>query len=235
MRALILLVVVFLTTPTYGYGVNIETYIPVNAPQYFPIVSDSTGRLLPTVDQPAYVAALIEQESCITLTHSFCWNPRAKLSTKRELGLGMGQLTKAYNANGSVRFDSLTELRSRNYMELKDLSWSNITSRPDLQIKAIVLMLHANTSILTDKMGPMSSLAFLDSSYNGGIGRVLKDRRYCSLSANCDPNVWFGNVETHCLGGNKAIYGKRSACDINREHVKSVLTQRLKKYMLAFE
>jgi hypothetical protein len=41
-------------------------------------------------------------------------------------------------------------------------------------------------------------------------------------------------VERHCLKSRQPLYGNRSACDINREHVKNVFQVRLAKYERAF-
>lgn len=81
----------------------------------------------------------------------------------------------------------------------------------------------------------MEALAFADAAYNGGIGGLNSERRACKLAPDCDPTKWFGNVELYCLKSKAALYGNRSACDINRHHVKDVLLTRISKYTLFFE
>jgi hypothetical protein len=61
-----------------------------------------------------------------------------------------------------------------------------------------------------------------DAAYNGGIDGVLNERRACGMTDNCDPQQWWGNVERVCLKSKAPLYGTRSACDINRHHVKDV-------------
>ena len=78
-------------------------------------------------------------------------------------------------------------------------------------------------------------LAFADAAYNGGMGGVNSERRACKISPTCDPSKWFGNVENFCLKSKAALYGKRSACDINRHHVTDVLVTRSPKYAPLFE
>lgn len=78
------------------------------------------------------------------------------------------------------------------------------------------------------------ALAFADAAYNGGVGGVNLERRACKLSSSCDPNKWFGNVEKFCMKSKAPLYGNRSACDINRYHVKDVLTTRAAKYRELF-
>jgi len=72
--------------------------------------------------------------------------------------------------------------------------------------------------------------AFADAAYNGGAGGVDHERRACKLTSWCDPNRWFDNVEKLCLKSKVALYGNRSACDINRHHVRDVLINRSAKY-----
>jgi hypothetical protein len=48
------------------------------------------------------------------------------------------------------------------------------------------------------------------------------------------PGEWFGNVELHCLKSRQPLYGGRSACDINREHVRNVMLVRPAKYRAAW-
>lgn len=76
----------------------------------------------------------------------------------------------------------------------------------------------------------MEALAFADAAYNGGIGGLDNERRACKLSKTCDHTKWFNNVERFCLKSKAALYGQRSACDINRHHVYDVLLIRSQKY-----
>lgn len=174
---------------------------------------------------------MIEHESCISLTHSRCWNPKSRLKSAREEGAGLGQITRAYRPDGSVRFDALAEIRSKHKNELYELSWSNVYERPDLQIRAVVLKSKDNYVYYMKKASsPFEALAFGDAAYNGGIGGLDKERRACQLAEGCDPSKWFGHVERYCLKSKAALYGNRSACDINRHHVKDVLLIRAPKY-----
>lgn len=178
---------------------------------------------------PAAVPALIEHESCITLRHPRCWSATSRLKTQREEGAGLGQLTRAYRPDGSLRFDALAEMRGR-HPALRELSWSNVYQRPDLQLRALVLMGRDNYRALDAITSPVERLAFADAAYNGGLGGVRADRRACQVTAGCDPQRWWGHVERTCTKSRAALYGQRSACDINRFHVRDVLTVRAPKY-----
>lgn len=219
-----------LTCVTAETAIDARTYIPKNAGTYLPLVKTEVKTYFGELTIPWYAASLIEHESCISLTHSKCWNPASRFKTAREEGGGLGQLTRVYNPNGTIRFDSLAGMRQKYANELRDLSWSVLYTRPDLQIRALVLMSRDNYRALSMVPAPLERLAMADAAYNGGLGGVQKERRACGLRKGCDPNKWFGNVEKTCLKSKAVLYGKRNACDINRNHVVEVLTLRLNKY-----
>lgn len=211
-------------------SVSVKTYVPKNAFEHLPTVKKEQERLLPDFKYPEYFGGLIEHESCISLTHSRCWNSKSQLKTKREFGLGLGQITRAYNANGTIRFDSLSEMRRIYATELKEMSWNNIANRPDLQIRTIILMTIGNYNKFYTVKDEFERLAMTDAAYNGGVGHTLKERQQCGLKKNCDPQKWFGNVEKIIVKSTKPLYAGRSAFDINRHHVKDVLYTRMPKY-----
>jgi hypothetical protein len=208
-----------------------KTYIPTKAFQYFPLVIIAQEELYPEYIMPGYFGALIEHESCIGLLHKRCWDPTSRLKSKREEGAGLGQLTRAYNKYGGLRFDTVAELRIRYKEHLKELSWDNIYQRPDLQVKAIILLWKRKYDQVPIAVeDEIERIAMADAAYNGGNGGLNRDRRLCGLKKGCDPKYWFNNVEKTCSKSKKPLYGNRSACDINRYHVRDVLTIRLKKY-----
>lgn len=195
-----------------------------------PVLHEEIGRHWPELDRPWYIPALIEHESCITLTHRRCWAPDSELRSQREQGLGLGQLTRAWHPDGRLRFDALDEMRTRHPAALGALDWSTLRQRPDLQIRAVVLMSRDNWQALRMVQDPVQRLAFTDAAYNGGLGGVQRERRACGLKDGCNPQRWFGHVERHCLKSRQPLYGGRSACDINRHHVVDVLTVRMPRY-----
>jgi membrane-bound lytic murein transglycosylase MltF len=119
--------------------------------------------------------------------------------------------------------------------ELGELSWSTIYERPDLQIRTIVLMtrdLYRHFQL--SSYNNIEALAFMDAAYNGGRNGVDRERRACLIDRTCDHSKWFDNVERYCLKSKAALYGNRSACDINRHHVRDVLLIRANKYQKYF-
>ncbi len=177
---------------------------------------------------------MIEHESCISLTHPRCWNPSSRLKSASEEGAGLGQITRAYNQAGQVRFDALAEIRDKHSV-LRELNWGNVYTRPDLQIRAVVLKMKDNYQYYLRYTDVENSLAFADAAYNGGIGGLDNERRACKITTGCTPAAWFDNVEKLCLKSKAALYGQRSACDINRHHVKDVLITRAPKYKQFFQ
>lgn len=212
-----------------AYGADVRTYIPAQAHTYAPMLQTEQVRFWATHPAPEMLAGLVEQESCLSLTHSRCWNPASRLKTAREEGAGMGQITRAYRKDGSERFDALAEMRSA-HRELADLTWTNVYTSPALQLRAVVFKVRDDFKALVMISDPRLRLDFVDGSYNAGRGRIADRRRACGLKRDCDPQVWFGNVERVCLTGVNPLYGKRTACDIVQEHVQMVSRVRSAKY-----
>jgi hypothetical protein len=218
-----------LVQAAYGADTTL-TYIPKNAVPLLPTLRSVQVRLFPDNPIPMYMGALVEQESCISLTHSKCWAADSELNTSRELGAGLFQITKAYSKNGKVRFDTLADLKKQYPDELLELTWENIEDRPDLQLTAGTLLVKQNYDKLYYVPTAFDRMAMTDSAYNGGYGAVVKARTACGMSKGCNPNIWFGNVENYLPQSRAALYGSRSAYDINREHVTNVMSLRLWKY-----
>lgn len=226
--ALIALAIVFVgLLLVFAPRANADT-LPAGFHTYGATLRAEQRQFWPDHPDPAALAALVEQESCVSLKSPKCWNPGARLKTSREEGAGMGQITRAYRADGSVRFDALADLREQYDAELGALSWDSVYQRPDLQLRALVLM---SRDAARPFRASAAWLHFGDAGYNGGVAGVQKERRACKLSAGCDPAQWFGHVERHCLKSRQPLYGGRSACDINREHVHNVFLVRRAKYV----
>ena len=96
-----------------------QNYIPPQAYTFKDTIRTEIDMYFNNIPNYNYIPALIEHESCISLKHKRCWNSTSRLKSAREEGAGLGQITRAYNADGSLRFDSLYELRTRYKKELK--------------------------------------------------------------------------------------------------------------------
>lgn len=208
--------------------------VPKNAHQYLPVLIENQRAIWPDAPMPSFLAAQVEQESCISLTHSKCWNPRAELKTSRENGIGFGQFTRAWRADGTLRFDKIAELAAA-HKSLRGWSWEN---RYDAryQLLAIVEMDKAIYRRITRAATERDHLSFMLSAYNGGERGVNQDRRLCANTRGCDEGRWAGHVATTSLKSKRPHPGYRqSFFDINRGYVTNVLDVRRAKYIKHFE
>lgn len=180
----------------------------------------------------AAIPSLIEHESCLSFKHSKCWNSYSRLKTSREEGAGLGQITRTFYDDGTIRFDSLTNLKRAYPLELKELSWSNVYQRPDLQIRAIVLMNRDEYNYFRSITN--EPLLFADSAYNGGRRDVVRSMTACKMSGKCNPKLWLNNTELYNVKSTAPLYG-RSAREINNHHVRDVMITRLPKYEKHFK
>jgi len=230
MKIFILLIIIVLTL--YSSECKIKTYIPVNAKENLINLYIETYEILPDFSKPYYFGALIEHESCVRLCGNGywakrCWSPKSQLKTDREEGAGVFQLTRTYRKNGTIRFDTILNLKQKYPKQLYELSWDNVYDRLDLQIKAGLLLWRDNYKILNNDISEYNKMCFSDAAFNMGYRAILNRRSYCKLQKGCNPNVWKDNVENICLK-TKKIYNRR-ICDIGTNHVNNTLL-RLDKY-----
>ena len=111
------------------FGRAAHAQVPQAAHQHLPTLSAEIRTHWPDHPMPAYFGGLIEHESCITLTHPRCWSATSRLKSAREEGAGLGQITRAYHPDGTLRFDALTEMRMK-HPALREWSWANVYQRP---------------------------------------------------------------------------------------------------------
>lgn len=219
-----------------GHAQNAKTYIPVKAYDHRDTLYTEISRIIPELPDYNFVPALIEHESCISLTHSKCWSATSVLSNKREYSVGFFQIAKAYNPDGTTRMDTLASLKRTYKSALKEATWDNLIDRPDLQMRAGISLIHSNWNSFIGVKDPNERMKFVDNAYNGGAGWVNKERRACGLKAGCDDQLWYGNVETTCMRSKTKIpaYGNRSICDISRNHTRDVFETRMPKYQINY-
>lgn len=198
--------------------------IPKAAVSLLPILWMEIAAIWPDVPLKSALAAQVEQETCITLTHSKCWNPRAELKTDREYGFGLGQITV------TDRFNTFTELRQQNRDALGRWEWKDRYD-PRMQLRALTLMDRSLYQSMGFAANSYERMALQFAGYNGGRGGVLKDRLVCRETTGCDPTRWFENIENTSTKSRVKWkgYGK-SAFEINREYVQNIMVVRRGKY-----
>jgi hypothetical protein len=204
--------------------------VPINATKYLPVLLNEQSSYWSDLKTPSVLASQVEQETCISLKHAKCWSPTAELRTSREQGIGLGQLTRTFRADGSTRFDSLTEITQQHPKELAGLNWGNRYDAK-LQLRALVLKDRGLYKQFYQTPRIDDRLAFTFAAYNGGYGGVQSDKKVCAGTKGCDSSLWFANVERTSLKNKTHVpgYGK-SFFEINREYVTNILVLRRNKY-----
>jgi membrane-bound lytic murein transglycosylase MltF len=164
---------------------------------------------------PTLLAGQVEQESG--------WKVNATLKTDREFGAGLAQFTK------TAAFDAIEELKKNHPNVFGDWSFKNPYT-PRYQLRGLVVYMHDLSSEIRGASTPDDNYRMTLSAYNGGIGGLRKERLKCSIIPNCNPNVWYSNVELSSIKSHKAFKGYgQSPYDINRGYIKLVY-ERAKKY-----
>lgn len=196
---------------------------PAAALPYLPVLSEELDHQWPDAPQRSAFGAQVEQETCLSLKHRSCWNPRTELKTDREYGFGLGQLTI------TAKFNSWAEVRDME-ASLRAWKWQDRFD-PRLQLRALVIKDRFNFDRLSGA-SPADRLAFALAAYNGGLGGVLSDIKLCKATLGCNPGRWFGHVErtSHKSRTKWQGYGE-SAYDINRGYVRAVLVTRRLRYV----
>lgn len=195
---------------------RIEQYLPILKQEYVYVWKSP-------VEKSIIFAGLVEQETCITLKHSKCWNPYAELKTSREYGFGLGQLTV------TPKYDNFKEA-TKLHPSLKNWQFSD-RYNATYQLRTMLFM---NKNVY-DRLNTVTSekdrYAMMFSAYNGGYGGLISDRKICDRTPGCDRNLWFGHVEKTSLKAKTKVqgYGK-SFFEINRAYPKNILEIRAPRY-----
>lgn len=161
----------------------------------------------------------VEQESS--------WNPRATLSTSREKGRGLTQMTVAYDSQGRERFNIYrTAVR---YRALRDWDWQRDPYNVERQLTFLVLQDRANFDMLrplfcSDDECWLASLV----AYNAGPGRVMTRRGY-AIRNNLPADRWTGGLDlAHAPKENVILYGRPLWQAVNE--YPRVIARRAEKY-----
>lgn len=196
--------------------------IPAAAAQYRTQLEAEAAHHWPGNPGVHWFAAQVEKETCITMTHRKCWNPRAELRTDRERGVGFGQITR------TARFDALAEMVAVNPRALAGWSWdSERLYDPALQLRALVLMDARNWRLTTGAATELDRMHFTLAGYNGGPAGVAAERTLCRGTPGCDPGRWFGHVEHTSRKARKAANGYgQGFFQINRGYVARIDARR---------
>lgn len=199
--------------------------LPPGAVQYLPTLQQEIDSRWPDVPLRSVLAAQVEQESG--------WRVRATLKTAREEGVGLGQFTRAYTADGHLRFDALADVAQQD-ASLATWTWAD-RYNPRMQLRAVTVKnrtCHRHMARLTS---PTEAMALCDAAYNCGEGCVYARRRLCAAADGCNPDVWAGHLERYSAQSKTRWHGYgQSAHEITNTHVRNVITIRRPKYAAWF-
>jgi hypothetical protein len=197
--------------------------LPKLAILYVPVLAGQIAALWPGMQAPSTIAAQVEQETCVSLTSTRCWNPKTELKTDREYGFGLGQITI------TSKFDNFKAAKTWD-KALKNWMWEDRFD-PKMQLAAVVAYDRNLYNGLRFGNTPADKLQFMFAAYNGGMGGLTNDRHVCMATKGCDPGRWFGHVELTSLKARTAVKGYgQSFYEINRGYVRSIWFVRRARY-----
>lgn len=225
--SIFLIILILITLFTFEIMISnaySQTTIPPNSKQYLPLLSKVIDEYWKELSIKSSPAGQVEQETCISLKHKKCWNPKAELKTSREYGFGFGQITI------TDKFNNFEEIKKMD-KSLKSWKWEDRYD-PYTQLKALIVYDKFIYNKIIGANSDFDRLCFTFASYNGGLGGLVQERQLCKLTKGCDSTKWFGNVENTSRKSKKKYqgYGK-SFFEINREYVHNILLVRRQKYI----
>jgi hypothetical protein len=193
--------------------------LPVNALTYLPVLKQEQVTYWHDHHNPSLLAGQVEQESCTSLK-----SPNAELRTAREWGVGLSQLTKTQS------FDAIEEIKAKH----PDIDWGNWSFdhpyQAKYQLRGLVVYMRDISKQILNTASSDDNYRMALSAYNGGIGGLRKERLKCSMTPNCNPAIWYGNVELTSVKSKKPFKGyAKSPFEINRIYITQVY-QRAQKY-----
>lgn len=222
MRFLVLILACLLCPLAQALSAFDQRMIQAGTP-YFPLITSAYATVWPDAPMRSATAAMIEKESR--------WNPYAELcvpkpTCSRERGIGLGQFTITQKFNV---FQEVARLHPR----LTGWHPSQYTD-PEMQIVGIVAKTKMHHRQCTPLMkGSTEVMACVASSYNGGHGGVLADRRLCGNTKGCEPALWFGHVEHTSMKAKVPLTGYgQSFFQINRAYARGVIFEWRPKYIV---
>lgn len=202
--------------------------VPVKFLEKYPILVEVIDSTWDSNEMPSAIAALIEQETCITPRHRFCWSERAEFKTSREYGFGLGQLTV------TQKFNKFEEMKHRD-PRLRDWLWED-RYNVENQMISIVVMMKRKAGLFSQAETIEDKYAFIASAYNCGVGGIYQDQRVCRSTPGCKQWRWFNHVENTSLKAKVAMNGySKSFFQTNREHARNVVLVRSVKYKPFFD
>lgn len=210
--------------------------LPQHAIENLPILYKTIDKYWDSLQEKYYLAAQIQKETCQTLKSPTCWTEKAELKTYNskgcliEYGFGFGQTTITRSTKTcNIRYNNFDYIKSLN-SDLKDWSFQDRYNK-QYQMTAFVSydkILYTNWN--GKAINGDNQIAFMLSSYNGGSYGLAQDIEYCKSIENCNPKIWWGNVERYSLKSKSNSNYKNSPFSINRQYVSDIMKNISPKY-----
>ncbi|HBG06308.1 MAG: hypothetical protein A2075_12120 [Geobacteraceae bacterium GWC2_58_44] len=193
------------------------------AKRYLPVLKTAIDKHWPAAPMRHYIAGQIEQESA-------GWQERAEMKGKengklREYGFGLGQITIAYNKDGSERFNNFVAAQ-RLFRDWKwedrfnvkyQLGYAVVTNRGNFR--------QVSRLMRDDDSRWRASLV----AYNAGYGTVLQ-RRALAIRSGVPADRWVGGLDQVAMGyEQKLLYG-RPLVKMRNEYPRIICDVRAPKY-----
>lgn len=216
MKVAALFICLLLTVPA-----SASDRIPPQAQELLPLLASVIQTQWASCPAPWIIAGKIEQESG--------WRVKAELKTNREYGFGLGQITIAYNADGTERFNNFTQAL-RVTMMAGIITWAERFD-PRFQLTYSVLSDRSNfAAVSTFFDDDESRLAGMLVAYNAGLGGIVRRKAEAVRRGMTPPRRWFGGLEMiHARCEERLLYGKPLYQRIN-EYPVLILRVRSPKY-----
>jgi hypothetical protein len=161
---------------------------------YLPMISDAFGRYWPNAPYKYVEPGKLDRETACPNMKK-CWTPTVQLKTSREWGIGISQVTIAYNSDGSIRFNNFEAAKKKYNEILSQWTYDDIYN-PKYHILYSVLEDKSNFIRMTYLFGnDIDRWAGTLVSYNAGSGRVNNRFTLCKLTEGCDTSKWFGGLD----------------------------------------
>lgn len=216
---LIMILLLLIAVPCRGGAIS------ASAQQALPILASAIRANWAACPQPWVLAGKIDQESG--------FRSHAEMKGKgngvlREYGFGYGQITIAYNKDGSERFNNFKE--AVRVTRMKSITWEKRFD-PTFQLTYSVMSDRSNFAMARQYFDdPESQMAGMLIAYNAGPGGIIRRKAAAVQQGIKPPRSWFGGLENvHAQCENRILYGRPLWKAVN-EYPHVILKLRSPKY-----
>jgi len=167
------------------FNVAFAASIPENAKKYHDVAKGVIDTNWNTMPLRETIGGQVERESD--------WKPTAQLKTSREHGMGLTQITIAYDSNGKERFNNFKNAVA--IKQLKNWNWRKDPYNVKYQLTYLVLQDKSNFNMVRKYMiNDEEAMKTTLVCYNAGEGRWLM-RRTVAKAKGIPSDRWTGGLD----------------------------------------